>query len=142
VLDAVVAFIDNRAITLSELDEEYERAQRAKADITKRQVLNTMINRHLLLREARRLRLEADSEEQVLQDYTDIKVEAFVRVTEDEIKAFYEEHKDEFEGRQLADVRGEIEAYLREREINHRLKEHLRELRSKAYTKVLLQDGD
>lgn len=140
VLDTVVAFIDNRAITLSELNVDYEEARKTKPDITRQQVLNTMINRRLLLREARRLRLEGDNEEEVLQDYIDLKVEAFIRITDQEIRNFYQEHGDEFGDKQLSEVRGDIEAYLREREINHRLKEHLKELRSKAYIKVLF-DG-
>jgi parvulin-like peptidyl-prolyl isomerase len=141
VVDTVVAFIDNQAITMSELDERYAETLKAKPDITKRQVLETMINRVLLLRAARRLRLEAPTDEQLLQDYIDLKVEAFIRVSDSDIRNFYEENAGEFGGKPLSAVRDQIEKYLREKEINHRLKQHLKELREKAYIKVLLDSG-
>lgn len=141
VLDTVVAFIDNQAITMSELDEQYTETLKAKPDITKRQVLETMINRMLLLRAAQRLRLEAPNDQQLLQDYIDLKVEAFIRVSDSDIRNFYEENAKEFSGKPLSEVRDQIEKYLREKEINHRLKEHLKELREQAYIKILLDPG-
>src|SRR3989304_5892407 len=54
--DRVVAFVDNTAITLSELDEVYTESLKHTPDITKEKVLNTLVNRLLLLREAKKLR--------------------------------------------------------------------------------------
>jgi len=58
VIDRVVAFVDDKAITLSELEEKYKAAVKLSPNIKKEDVLNTMINRVLLLREAKKLRIE------------------------------------------------------------------------------------
>lgn len=138
VIDRVVAFVDDDAITMSELDEQYAKAVKMTPDITKREVLDTMVNRFILLREAKRLRMEAPDDEKLLQEYIDIKVAAFIKVSDDDIREFYEANRDQFEGEELAAMRDKIEQYLREREINDKLKKHIEELKEKAYIKVLL----
>jgi hypothetical protein len=138
VIDRVVAFVDDNAITMSELEEEYARAEKITPDITRREVLETMVNRFVMLREAKRLRMEAPDDEKLLEDYIDIKVAAFIKVSDDEIKEFYEANRDQFGGQELAALRDKIEQYLREREINNKLKKHIEELREKAYIKIIL----
>src|SRR5512139_2186702 len=78
--DRVIAFVDNAAITMSELDEQYRITTKVSPDITIGEVLDTMINRVLILREARKYRIEAPSLEQVMQEYIDLKIRAFIRV--------------------------------------------------------------
>jgi len=136
--DRVVAFVDDQAITMSELDEQYRDTVKISPDITVGDVLETMINRILLLREARKYRIEAASVEQVMNEYIDLKIRAFIRVGEDDIEKFYEENKADFSGREFEDVRDEIDAYLTEKELNKRLKETLRELRKDAYIRIFL----
>ena len=136
--DRVIAFVDNQAITMSELDEQYRATASRSPDITIGEVLETMINRILLLREARKYRIESASVEQVMNEYIDLKIRAFIRIGEDDLEKFYEENKAGFAGKEFEDVRDEIDTYLTEKELNKRLKETLRELRKDAYIRIFL----
>jgi len=136
--DRVVAFVDDQAITMSELDEQYRNTTKISPGITMGEVLETMINRILLLREARKYRIESASWEQVMNEYIDLKIRAFIRVGEEDIETFYEENKADFAGREFEDVRDEIDTYLTEKELNKRLKETLRELKKDAYIRIFL----
>jgi hypothetical protein len=137
-IDRVVAFVNDRAITLSELRETYERTKRVQADISMEEVLNTMINRLLLLSDARRLKIEAKTDEEVLSEYMELKVRAFIRVNEEEVEDYYRKNEQEFKGAPYESVRNKIEEYLTEKEINRLLKIQIAELRARAFVKVLL----
>lgn len=136
--DRVVAFVDNTAIMLSELEERYAKTAEVSPGITKDEVLNTMVNRLLLLREAKKMKLEAPSEDELLKEYIDLKIRAFIRIKEEELIDFYKEHVSDFHGSEFEDTREEIEEYLIEKELNERLKIHITELRGKAYIKIQL----
>jgi hypothetical protein len=134
--DRVVAFVDNTAITLSDLEVKYAETLKASPDSTKKEVLTTMVNRTLLLREAKRFRLEAPSEDELLKEYIDLKIRAFIRIRDQEIADFYQQHLVDFQGKELDEVRDQIETYLIENELNQRLKSHIDELRAKSCVKV------
>jgi len=138
VRDRVAAFVDDIAITLSELEIRHAGTVKITPDVTKEEVLNTMLNRVLLLREAKKIRLEAPSEEELLRDYIDLKIRAFIRINEEEITDFYDKHIGDFGGKELDDVREDVENYLTENELNKRLKRHIDELREKACVNILL----
>ena len=138
VKDRVVAFVDNDAITLSELEMKYYDTVKVTSDITQEEVLNTMVNRLLLLREAKKIRLEAPSEDELLNEYIDLKIRAFIRIKEEELKDFYNNNISKFEGKELDSVRDDIESYLAEHEVNQRLKAHINELRGKSCVKIQL----
>jgi hypothetical protein len=93
----------------------------------------------LLLREAKKYSIEAPSKEEMLNEYIDLKVRAFIRVSENDIEAFYAANRGKFEGKEYEEVREEIEKFLTERELNVRLKETLKELRKNAYFKIQLK---
>jgi len=135
--DRVAAFVDDEAITESELQEQHRDTLKINPDITKDEVLNTMINRILILREARKYRIERPSPEEVIKEYIDLKERAFIRVPEVEIENYYKENRGMFPGKEYDDVRDEIEQYLIEKELNVRLKETLLKLRKTAYIKIL-----
>lgn len=135
--DRVAAFVDDEAITNSELQEQYLETLKITPDITKDEVLNTMINRILIMREARKYRIERPSPDEVIKEYIDLKERAFIRVPETEIEKYYKENSGMFSGKEYDDVRDDIEQYLIEKELNVRLKETLRELRKTAYIKIL-----
>jgi hypothetical protein len=139
VVDKVVAFVDTEAITLSEVNESHETMVQLSPGITHREVLNTMINRLLLIREARRLRLEATDEDRLLDEYIDMKVRAFIKIKESAITDFYESNIAEFEDKSYAEVKDDIEAYLLEKEVNYRIRKHLDSLKEKAHIKILLE---
>jgi hypothetical protein len=136
--DRVVAYVDTAAITLSELETRYLDTRKVTPDITREEVLNTMINRVLLLREARKLRLEATSEDEVLKEYIDLKVRTLIRVKEEDVLDFYNKHMAEFEGKDMEEVRDNIENYLVEHQLNEQLKVHISELRRNTCVKVQL----
>ena len=136
--DRVVAFLDNDAITLSELEMKYYDTVKVTSDITREEVLNTMVNRLLLLREAKKIRLEAPSEDELLNEYIDLKIRALIRIKEEELKDFYNKNISKFEGKELDSVRDDIENYLAEHEVNQRLKAHINELRGKSCVKIQL----
>lgn len=138
--DRVVAFVDNDAITLSELDEKYAHTLHITPDITREEVLHTMVNRLLLLREARKIKLEALTEDEILQEYIDLKIRAFIRVNEEDIVNFYEEHIEDFQEKELETVREEIEKVLIEKALNERLKSHINELKEKSCVKIQLYE--
>jgi len=136
--DRVVAFVNNTAITLSELEKKYAETVKATPDVTREEVLNTMVNRVLLIREAKKIRLEAPSEDELLMEYIDLKIRAFIRINEKDLTNFYNEHIDDFQGKEFESVRDEIENYLIENELNQRLKSHIKELREEACVKIQL----
>lgn len=138
VSDRVIAFVDNDAITMSELEEQYNITRKISPDITMGEVLDTMINKILILREAHKYRIEAPSVEQVMQEYIDLKIRAFIRVGESDIAKFYQENRANFSGKEFEDVRDEIDTYLTEKELNDRLKELLKELRKGAYIRIFI----
>lgn len=136
--DRVVAYVDNDAITLSELEERYAHTIEIEPDITKEEVLNTMVNRLLLLREAKNIKLEATSEDALIKEYIDLKVKVFIRIKEEEIIDFYNQHKADFQEKGLETVRDEIENVLTEKALNEHLKSHIEELKKKACVKIQL----
>ncbi len=139
IFDRVVAFVGDEAITLSEFTQQYRNTLKVSPDVTEEQVINTMINRLLLVKEARKYRIEAATQDEMIRDYIDLKVRAFIRVSEDDVEAFYKKNRDKFAGKDYEEVRGEIERYLTEKELNERLKETLKELGKNAYIKIQIQ---
>lgn len=137
-IDRVVAFVDDRAITLSEFEDYYKNTIRVKPEIKKEEALNTLINRILLLKEAKKLRIDATSEDAIISEYIELKLRTFIKITEEDIKEFYEKNMEEFGSVDFENVRDKIELYLTEREVNERLKKHLEDLKSKAYIKIQL----
>lgn len=139
-IDRIVAVVDERAITLSDLNETYEKTKQLQPGISRSEVLNTMVNRLLLLNEAKRLKLEAKDDDEFINEYIELKVKAFIRINENEMEAFYKEHPEEFKGAQYESVRDKIEEYLTEKEVNAMLKKQIEELRSKAYIKIIMKE--
>lgn len=139
VIDRVVAFIDDTAITQSELEATYADAVRITPGATRREVLETMINKRLLLREGLKLKFTEGNEADIIEQYINLKVKAFIRIDEEAVRKFYNENRENMGGMDYSAVRGDIERYLREMEVNRRLRDHLAELRGKSYVKVLLE---
>ncbi|MFN3479032.1 MAG: hypothetical protein ACK415_01490, partial [Thermodesulfovibrionales bacterium] len=136
-IDRVIAYVDDRAITLREFNEYYDNTAKIKPDITRDDLLNTYINRILLLREAKKLKIEARTEDELLNEYIELKVKAFIRIREEEIRAFYDSNISEFKDSSYESVRDKIEDYLIQLELNRLLKRHINELRTNSYIKIL-----
>jgi hypothetical protein len=136
--DRVVAYVDNTAITFSELEKKYAETVHVTPAVTREEVLNTMINRLLLVREARKIRLKSQLEDELLKEYVDLKIRAFIRIKDEEIRTFFDTHASDFLEKELDEMREDIENYLIEQEVNKRLKEHIAELRNNTCVKIQL----
>jgi len=139
-IDRVVAYVDDRAITESEFRARYEILRQEAPGITEDEALNSMINALLLLQKARLMRLEASTEDNLIKEYVDVNIRSRIVVKEDKILEYYNNNRKEFGDRELTSVRGEIEKYLLELETNTQLKEHLRQLRKGANIVIQLKD--
>ncbi|HSB30237.1 MAG TPA: SurA N-terminal domain-containing protein [Candidatus Sulfobium mesophilum] len=139
IYDRVIAFVNDQAITLSEFQAQFNNTKKLTPDTTEDEVLNTMINRLLLLREAKKYSIEAPSRDEMLNEYIDLKLRAFIRVGEKDIEEFYAANEDKFRGKGYEDSREEIEQYLTEKDLNVKLKEMLKELRKNAYIRTQLK---
>jgi hypothetical protein len=135
-IDRVAAFVDDHAIALSELNEMYGKTRKMNPDITRKEVLDTMINRVLLLKEAKRLKLEAANDDELLNEYMELKVRAYVRITDEQMDEYYRENLARFQGAPFESVKEKIEEYLMEKEVNRTLKQQIDELKKKAYIKI------
>lgn len=138
VLNRVVAYVDDSAITLSEFRETFVRMKMTVSNISAEEVIASMINRRLLLKEAAKMRLEAATKDELLKDYIDIKIKASILIREKDTERFYNEHREDFKGKDYASVRDEIDKYLFEMEVNRQLKKHIEDLRANAEIKVQL----
>ncbi len=136
IIDRVAAFVDDEPITLSELGERYEETKKVKPDIGRGQVLNTMVNRLLIKREAKKLKIKGRNEDEIINQYIDLKLRSYIRIKNEDIEQFYGENRKEFSEKTLAEVKDAIEKYLVEKEVNKRLKRLLHELKKKAYVKI------
>lgn len=137
-MDRVVAYVDNEAVTLGELDEKYAAAKKISPDIQKIEVLNTMINRLLLKREAARRKILGASEDAIIEQLIDLTIRSYIIIKHDEIEKFFAETVDKNSSTDIESVRAEIEKYLTEREVNRRLAKLIEELRKQAYVKIQL----
>lgn len=134
IVDRIVATINDEVITLSELRERAEVENRDE-----REILEGMINRILLLSEAKRFGL-ADTEEDdsiMIERLIDRRIKAFIMIPLERSRDFYEKNKDRFGDKDFLEVRDEINLYLLEEETNRRLENYLKELREKADIRIL-----
>ncbi len=138
VIDRVVASVDDQAITLSEFLEARGEMTK-KRSMTDAEVIDSMINRLLLLREAKGMRFEGTTDEEIIKDFMDFRIRSVIIIKEEAIQQFYAENMDKWEGKDYLSVRDEIERYLFEKEFNDRLKRLLEELRAESEIHVMLE---
>jgi len=141
VLNRVVAYVDDTTITLLEFNKFRMKMKETVSSVTDEEVVNSMINRLLLFKEARKMRLEAATKDELLKDYIDIKIKASIIIKEGAIERFYSDHLEDFKGKSFASVRDEIDKYLFEMEVNRQLKKHLDDLRTNAEIKIQLENS-
>ena len=145
VLDRVVAVVDDEVIMLSELNEAYEKVLYSGMEITREKVLDSMINRILILKQVKRFNIEyfpvtqtMKNENELVSEYIERRLKSFIRIPFVDIELFYKRNKESFDNKDLYDVRDEIEAYLVEKELNKILIKHIEELRKEAYIRIQL----
>lgn len=152
VLDRAVAIVDEEVVMRSEFNEAFQWALNMGVDVTHENVLDGLINRILLLKEAKKFHKEnvfaarAREDKNVLvnviiNEYIEKRLKIFIRIPFEDIERFYEQNKGFFEG-DFYDVRDKIESYLAEIELNKKLAWHIEELREKAYIRIQLKGGN
>ena len=137
-IDRVVAFIDDEAITLTDFTQYIKKTEKSAHGLSEKEAINTLINRRLLLREAKRIRLRGKTDDELIKEYIDIKVRVFIKIPPEEIESFYNNNRKRFGKTPIEDVRDDIERLLREREVNKRLRKLIEKLREKSYIKINL----
>jgi parvulin-like peptidyl-prolyl isomerase len=133
VVDRIVAIVNDEVITLSELKERSRIEKRAE-----KEVLEAMINRVLLLSEAKRLGIAGleEGDNLIIERFIERRIKAFILIPLERAKEFYEKNKEEFRGKEFSEVREEINLFLIEQETNKRLEEYLIELKKKADIRI------
>lgn len=145
VLDRVVAVVNDEIILFSQVEEAFQEANDAALEVTREEVLDGLINRILLLSQAKNIKRKhiysgtTEREDNILiNEYIEKRLKAFIRIPYNELELFYQENR-EFFTEDFLGVRDEIEAYLIEIELNKKLSEHLEKLRGEAYIRVQLE---
>ncbi len=139
VIDRVAAFVDDYAITERDLDGAYAKAAAADRTVTRAAVLNSIIDRYLLVREARRAHIDYNDDETAVTEFLNIKVRSAILIPEDKMRGYYDAHPDEFAGKSYEDARDAIERTMMEEEFNRRLLELIKQLRASSSIRVLVQ---
>ncbi|MFC1769664.1 hypothetical protein ACFLZI_01275 [Nitrospirota bacterium] len=138
-IDRIVAYVGDEAITSSELMAEHETHK--GRGITLEQTLNGIINRRLLLVEARRLRLGDMGDDTLINEYINQRIRTFIVISEEQITRYYKNNRKKFRRAPLNQVRGNIVIFLTEAEVNVRLEHHLDTLRKGAEIGIFLNNG-
>src|SRR5208337_207826 len=142
ILERVVAYVNNNAITLSEFRENAQRTRKTLGNVSDSDIINSMINNLLLLGEAEKMRLEAPDKDELVRDYIDIKIKSSIIIREEDMERFYNDNKGQFKGQDYLAVRDEIEKYLFELETNKQLKKNIEELRAKSDIKIQVNPSE
>lgn len=178
-VDRVAGVIEGEVITYSDVQIE-KMFQLAEADDRDdKKVLQGLIERKLLLREAEKFKITESEEDikkiqqrlqviksligedkfyQTLREYDltdsdiltmlkekvivekfiDFRINFFVVISDDAVKAYYNGYRDEFGDRNLEEVYGQIKTRLFEVESKRRLEDYLNQLRQRAKISVNL----
>jgi hypothetical protein len=146
-LERVVAVVDDNAILLSELKNEVRLAQEKNNDITEEEVLQDMINRVIIIDQIKRFRIGTSSgaqknvdDRELVQRYIDRRVKSLIYIPFEEIETYYLSHKEKYHGRELQEVKSEIESQLREGRLKEQLDEHMADLKKGIYIRIQLKE--
>ncbi|MEW6601853.1 MAG: hypothetical protein AB1499_12850 [Nitrospirota bacterium] len=148
VIERIVAIVNDEIILLSEFRSALENARESDSTLPGEVVLGRMVDNMLLLNEAKRYRISAidkgkkgdDGNRALIQDFIDRRIKALIHIPYEELERYYQLNRDHYGGRELIDVRDEIESVLVEEEMQTRIKEFIEELRKKAYIRIQLNE--
>ncbi|GBD97718.1 chaperone SurA [bacterium BMS3Abin06] len=144
VLERIVAIVNDDVILLSEYREAIEIAKKSGSSISEETILDEMINRRLLLNEAKKfwigvpgIRHKAGMDDSaVISEYIDRRIKAFIHIPYEDIESYYITNRKLFAGKEFYDVRDEIEDYLIKEKLSIRLREYIEELRKNSYIRI------
>lgn len=138
-IDSVAAFVDDYAITGKDLDAAYAMAAIANSAISRDEVLDSAIDRYLLLREAHRAHIDFDDEDKEIAEFLNIKIRSAVMVPEDRSRDYYDANREAFNGKPYDQVRDGIEQKLSDEEFERRLGEFIKQLRAASRIRLLAE---
>jgi hypothetical protein len=147
-IERVVAIVNDEVILLSEFNDAYKSAVLAGSRMTEEEFLDDMINRVLILEQAKRFRFEGSlssrdvSDNILVEKYLEKRIKAFIHIPFEDIENYYLANPALFEGRGFYEVRDEIEAFLIDEKLGAKMYEHIEELRDNAYIRVQLKPSD
>jgi len=143
ILDRIVAIVNDNVILLSEYKEAIQAAEKSGKQLSDDMVLNEMIDRMLILEQAKRLRIDviedstgAVDKDRTINEYIERRIKAFVHVPIDKIESYYLNNKEQFGNKTFSEAKDEIEEHLTEGELKSKIAEHIAELRKKAYIRI------
>jgi len=149
--DEPVVSIGTIKITKSEFEKDFAKFNTSKPDTkeARREFLDNLINRKLILREAENRGL--DKEESFLEDVQDFWEQALlkravdkkakelflnIKIDDSEIKDFYDANKDKFQGKALEDVYPEIRLVLFKQKQQKAVEDWMSSLKTQANVKI------
>jgi len=136
IIDRIVAYVENQAITLRDFELFSSDIKKRIPDIKNDEIVELLINRTLILRKAKEIFFEGKDDE-LINNYIDLKIKSKIIIPDNKIRDYYEAHKNIFKEKAYYLVREEIEKYLFEKELNIKLKEHIKELRETSEIKIV-----
>ncbi len=146
VLERVIAIVNDDVILLSEFEEKMMSAKKSGGEEVEEVMLDGMINKLLLLQQAKKLKMgnvaaysDAFDNEIIIDSYLQRRIEVLIHVQFEMIDDYYFNNKEKFGNKDLSEVRDEIDDYLREQEFNRKIEEHINDLRKKSYIRKQLQ---
>ncbi len=142
VIDRVVAYVDDRAITDRELDTVHQRALSSDLSPTRAETLEKMINRILLVGEAIKLRIEGANEDELIREYIDLKVRAFITLRDSDVRQYYLENSWKYKGASYEAIKDDIRQLLEEKEVNASLRRHLEKIREMADIRIMIEEDN
>jgi hypothetical protein len=146
VIERVVAVVNNEVILLSDFRHEMIKGQYLDDTAGRRRVLDRMIDRLLLLEQAKKMRLDRITsyrgvvdDDKLIDEYLRKRVSALINVPFEQVESWYIANMDKFGNKKLIEVKGEIEAELIKSEFKIKVQAHIIELRRRAYIRIQLQ---
>lgn len=145
-LERIVAIVNEEVILLSELRSEVQLHKAQGAEVSDADVLDEMINRRLLLGQAKRMKIAGDAESDkslmtddiIINGYIERRVKAFIHIPLKDIEDYYNDNAGSYGDKKFYDVKNEIESKLIEAKLKEQLQEHIRDLRKDSYIRVQL----
>ncbi|MBI5675126.1 MAG: hypothetical protein HZC48_04725 [Nitrospirae bacterium] len=145
-LERIVAVVNEDTILLSELKNEVRLRNAQGAEVSDAEALDEMIDRKLLLEQAKRMRIEGDAESDkslmtddiIINGYIERRVKAFIHIPLKEMEDYYSDNIGSFSNKKFYEVKNEIETKLIETKLKDKLQEHIRDLRKDSYIRVQL----
>ena len=106
-----------------------------------------MIDRFLLLRQAKRFRISPletgagkNVNDRIVNEYIEKRIKAVIYISFEKMQVYYRNNMDLYGKRKFYEVKEEIEAEMINKELKNRLKKHVSELRGMAHIRVQLEE--